>query len=82
MDEYNFKYAFIEGNGGLNIEKILLRFQAFMKEQYSTKDAEFIEHHGRLLFLAFIKPIINGTGFDFKEDKVVINEKELFEVYV
>jgi len=49
------------------VEKILQRFKQFMKEQYSSKDQEFIEHHGRLLFLAFIKPIINGRGFDFKE---------------
>ena len=60
MDGYNFKDQFIQPNGGLDIERILKRFQQFMKEQYSTKDIEFIEHHGRLLFLAFIKPIING----------------------
>lgn len=41
-------------------------------------DKEFIEHHGRLLFLAFIKPIINGTGFDFKEVKVS-EEKRFFK---
>lgn len=67
MDDYNFRGAFIESNGGLNIEKILQRFMQFMKEQYFSRDQEFIEHHGRLLFLAFIKPIINGVGFDFKE---------------
>ena len=38
LEKYNFKSDFIEGNG-LNIEKILLRFQQFMKEQYSKKDA-------------------------------------------
>ncbi|MGL5353970.1 MAG: AAA-like domain-containing protein [Clostridium sp.] len=70
MDGYNFKGQFLQLNGGLDIEKILKKFQQFMKEQYSSKDAEFIEHHGRLLFLAFIKPIINGVGFDFKEVQV------------
>lgn len=80
MDDYNFKGAFIEANGGLNIEKILKRFMQFMKEQYSSKDQEFIEHHGRLLFLAFIKPIINGTGFDFKE--VQVSEEKRLDVVI
>lgn len=41
-----------------------------MKEQYSDRDSKFIEKQGRLLFLAFIKPIINGVGFDFKEAEI------------
>ena len=80
IDSYNFKQAFIESDGSLNIEKILKRFQQFMKEQYSAKDNEFIEHHGRLLFLAFIKPIINGTGFDFKE--VQVSEEKRLDVVI
>ena len=80
IDSYNFKQAFIEADGSLNIEKILKRFQQFMKEQYSSKDQEFIEHHGRLLFLAFIKPIINGTGFDFKE--VQVSEEKRLDVVI
>lgn len=80
MTEYNFKAAFIKEDGGLNIEKVLKRFQQFMKEQYSSKDKEFIEHHGRLLFLAFIKPIINGTGFDFKE--VQVSEEKRLDVVI
>ena len=80
MDTYNFKDAFIELNGELNIEKILKRFQQFMKEQYSSRDQEFIEHHGRLLFLAFIKPIINGTGFEFK--KVQVSEEKRLDVVI
>ena len=70
MSMYNFKLGFVRENGELNVEKILLRFQQFMKEQYSKKDEEFIEKHGRLLFLAFIKPIINGVGFEFKEAQI------------
>ena len=51
-----------------------------MKEQYSNKDEKFIEHHGRLLFLAFIKPIINGIGFDFKE--VQVSQEKRLDVVV
>lgn len=80
MSLYNVKSSFIKENGELNIEKVLLRFQQFMKEQYSSRDEEFIEHHGRLLFLAFIKPIINGTGFDFKE--VQISEEKRLDLVI
>ncbi|MDY4078211.1 MAG: ATP-binding protein [Clostridium sp.] len=76
---YNIKSDFIEGNG-LNIEKILLRFQQFMKEQYSSTDSKFIEREGRLIFLAFMKPIINGVGFDFKE--VQISEEKRLDVVI
>lgn len=79
MSGYNYKENFIV-NKKLNFEKILLKFQQFMKEQYSSKDEKFIEHHGRLLFLAFIKPIINGIGFDFKE--VQISEEKRLDVVI
>jgi hypothetical protein len=80
MDAYNFKQEFIKEDGGLNIEKIRQRCKQFMKEQYSSKDQEFIEHQGRLLFLAFIKPIINGIGFDFKE--VQVSEEKRLDVVI
>ncbi|MFW2490357.1 GxxExxY protein [Clostridium chromiireducens] len=79
MSTYNFKENFIIENG-LDFEKILLRFQQFIKEQYSTIDSKFIEREGRLLFLAFIKPIINGVGFDFKE--VQISEEKRLDIVV
>jgi len=79
MSNYNFKENFIIKDG-LNFEKILLRFQQFIKEQYSTIDSKFIEREGRLLFLAFIKPIINGIGFDFKE--VQISEEKRLDIVI
>lgn len=79
MSNYNFKDNFITKTG-LNFEKVLLRFQQFMKEQYSNLDSKFIEREGRLLFLAFIKPIINGVGFDFKE--IQISEEKRLDVVI
>lgn len=79
MSKYNFKENFIV-KSGLDFEKILLRFQQFMKEQYSSIDSKFIEREGRLLFLAFVKPIINGVGFDFKE--VQISEEKRLDIVV
>ncbi len=49
---------------------ILQRFQQFFKENYSPKDIKFIEREGCLLFLSYLKPIINGKGYDFKEPVV------------
>ena len=54
----------------INMELVLLKFQAFMREQYNKKDRTFLERNGRLVFLAFIKPIINGAGYDFKEPQI------------
>ncbi|MBW6411655.1 GxxExxY protein [Clostridium weizhouense] len=80
MSSYNFKDNFITENDGLDIEKILLRFQQFMKENYSIRDTEFLERHGVLLFLSFIKPIINGVGFDYKE--VQISEERRLDIVI
>lgn len=69
MSEYNYKSNFINSDGDLDINKILIKFQEFMKHEYSEKREAFLEDDGRLVFLAFISPIINGTGFAFKEVK-------------
>jgi hypothetical protein len=72
--------GYIEKDGTLNIEKIIRKFQEFMKEQYSTRDKDFLERNGRLLFLAFIRPIINGIGFDFKE--VQVSEEKRLDIVI
>jgi hypothetical protein len=69
FDNYNDKINFIKADGSLDIKKVLIRFQDFMKHEYSEKREAFLEDDGRLLFLAFLSPIINGTGFAFKEVK-------------
>ena len=65
---YNYKYSgkFVE-NGKLNMELVLEKFQELMKAEYREIDEKFVEREGRLLFLAFMKPIINGVGFYFVE---------------
>ena len=57
---------------------VLQKFQKFYKEQFSKKDQKFIEREGRLLFLAFLKPIINGDGYDFKE--VTISKENQMDI--
>lgn len=81
--EMNFDHvstSYIEPGGTLNIEKIIRKFQEFMIEQYSKKDKDFLERNGRLLFLAFIRPIINGVGLDFKE--VQVSEEKRLDIVI
>jgi transposase len=54
----------------LDMEKILDRFQDLMKEEYSKHERAFLERNGRLVFLAFLKPILNGIGYAFKEPQI------------
>jgi hypothetical protein len=54
-------------DGKLDMQQILLKFQELMKAEYRESDETFLEQQGRLLFLCFLKPIINGTGFYYVE---------------
>ena len=83
--QYNLKESylgsqFIKDNGSLDLEIILRKFQAFMKEQYSKKNRSIIEREWRLIFLAFLKPILNGQGHDFKE--VETSEEKRLDIVV
>jgi hypothetical protein len=49
-------------DGTLDLAEVLSRFAAFMQSEYREEDGRFIERQGRLLFLSFLKPIINGGG--------------------
>jgi hypothetical protein len=79
FSEYTSNKNF-KANNGLNMELILQKFQAFMREQYSKHDRDFLERNGRLVYLAFMKPILNGHGYDFKE--VQISEERRLDVTI
>jgi hypothetical protein len=80
MSEYNYRTKFIKEDGSLDIRKVLIKFSEFMKHEYSEKREAFLESDGRLLFLAFISPIINGIGFAFKE--VQGGEEKRFDIVI
>ena len=61
---------YLLADNGLDMRKVLLKFQELMRIEYSKKDSTFIERNGRLIFLAFLKPIINGKGYAFKEPEI------------
>ncbi len=70
MQQYNFRDLYITPDNILDIEGILLKFQQFIKENYHSKDEGFYEKQGRLLLIAFVKPIINGYGFYYVENQI------------
>ena len=80
LDTIDFGSGYKNGDNSLNMEAVLLGFQAFMKKEYNKKDRDFLEKNGRLVFLAFIKPIINGSGYDFKE--VQVSEEKRLDVVI
>jgi len=49
--------------GRFDMELCLRKFAEHYAEVFDKRDAEFLERHGRLLFLSFLKPLINGMGF-------------------
>lgn len=65
---------FIE-QGKLNVKQVLLKFQELMKAEYRKENEKFVENNGRLLFLCFLKPIINGKGFYYVEPETRNNER-------
>jgi hypothetical protein len=57
------------------MEKVLRKFREFMREEYRHKDDKFYETNGRLLFLAYLRPIINGRGFALVEPETRDNRR-------
>ena len=49
--------------GRLDMELALRKFAEHYAEIFNERDADFIEREGRLLFLSYLKPLINGQGF-------------------
>jgi hypothetical protein len=77
--------TYIKPDGRLDIKKVLLKFQEALVEKYSKNDnllieKSFLERDLRLLFLTFLKPIINGIGFSYKE--VTISEEKRLDVVI
>lgn len=69
-----FQLNYISG-GRLNMEYVLDRFSAMMHQEYRVEDGEFLERQGRLVFLSFLKPIINGKGFYYVEPQTRDNKR-------
>jgi hypothetical protein len=80
VDAFDLVSQYRLPNNGLAIPKILENFQTFMRQNYSNKDRDFLERNGRIIFLAFLRPIINGAGHEFKEPQ--ISEEKRLDVVI
>jgi hypothetical protein len=50
-------------NGEFDMALCLEKFAGHYYEIYSKSNDEFLEKHGRILFITYLKPLINGEGF-------------------
>jgi len=57
--------VFIDKHGDLNMPLIINRFKDLMSKKQNKE--EFLEKEGRFMFICFLKPIVNGTGFYYSE---------------
>ena len=56
------QYDVVRG-GRFDMELCLRKFAEHYAEIFNGYDVEFLERHGRLLFLSYLKPLVNGQGF-------------------
>ena len=54
-----------------DMELTLRKFAEHYEEIYHENDIAFLERHGRLLFLSYLKPLINGRGFYHIESQLI-----------
>jgi hypothetical protein len=71
---------FFKNDGRLDMDRVLLKFQEGIKENIHKRDRDFLENNLRLVFLMYIKNLINGKGFSFKE--VEIGEEKRLDIVV
>jgi len=50
-------------NNVFDMELCLTKFKKHYAEIYTSKDLPFLEKDGKLIFLTYLMPLINGTGF-------------------
>ena len=50
-------------DGRFDMELCMRGFAEHCAELFDEKDRKFLERHGRLIFLSYLKPLINGQGF-------------------
>jgi hypothetical protein len=65
---------------GISVEEeqrvyVITKFSDLMRQEYRESDESFLEKEGRLVFLSFFKPIINGTGFYYVEPRTRNNRR-------
>jgi len=73
-------HTYINPDGSLNMRLILKNYSKYLAELRDDHTDKFVENNARLLFSIFMKPIINGVGFMYKE--VVISDRKRLDVLI
>jgi hypothetical protein len=63
-----FKYEVVK-DGRFDMELCLRRFAKHYRQIFNRNDAAFLDRQGRLVFLSFLAPLINGEGFYYIESE-------------
>jgi len=71
---------YVTDEGSLNMPLILEKYSEYLKELYDDHQSKFIENNARLLFSIFMKSIINGVGFMYRE--AVISDRRRLDVMI
>jgi len=53
----------ITNGGKFDMELCMRKFAEHYEDIYADADSAFLERHGRMIFLSFLKPLVNGMGF-------------------
>jgi hypothetical protein len=64
----------VKGNV-FNMELCLDKFKEHYSEIYTGKEEKFFERNGKLIFLTYIKPMLNGAGFYHFEPETGVGGK-------
>ena len=72
--------TYILPDGSLDITLALKNYSKYLAQLRDDKTDKFVENNARLLFSIFMKPIINGVGFMYKE--VVISDRKRLDVLI
>ena len=65
----------IVADGIFDMELCLTKFKRHYAEIYTDEDLKFLERDGKLIFLTYLKPLINGYGFYHFESETRDNGK-------
>jgi len=65
----------IVNKDNLDMALLLQRFANHYYEIYNEKDTKFLERECRILFITYLRPIINGSGFYYLENETREGER-------
>ena len=71
----NGLYKEITSSGSFNMELCLRKFAEYYNEIFTTRNISFLEEHGAIIFLSFLKPLVNGSGFYHIESQLIDNRR-------